>query len=124
MEHAAPKTINMSNTLPIIDISPYFQGDIDSHGRISTSAALHAACLDYGFFYLDITKYVDPSEPEELIRLARQFFELPQDEKDKIALKNEDNARGQWLLSLKWSTRFHMVGRIRETERECYQRQG
>ena len=45
--------------------------------------------LEYGFFYLDITKYADPSEPEELTKLAREFFALPQHEKDKIALKNE-----------------------------------
>jgi len=89
----APETTNKSNTLPIIDISPYLDGH-DPHGRVSVSAALHAACLEYGFFYLDITKYADPSEPEELTRLARDFFALPQDEKDKIALKNEDNARG------------------------------
>ena len=86
--------------LPIIDISPYLDGH-DAHGRVSTSAALHAACLEYGFFYLDISNYVDQSEPDELIRLAREFFDLPQAEKDKIALKNEDHARGQLVLSLK-----------------------
>jgi isopenicillin N synthase-like dioxygenase len=81
------------HTLPIIDISPYLN-DHDLHGRVSVSAALHSACLEYGFFYVDITKYADPSEPEELTRLARQFFALPQHEKDKIALKNQDHARG------------------------------
>jgi isopenicillin N synthase-like dioxygenase len=93
MNHTAPKTITKSNSLPVIDISPYLGGH-DPHGRISTSAALHAACLDYGFFYLDISKYVDLSEPEELIKLAQEFFDLPQDEKDKLALKNQDHARG------------------------------
>ena len=90
----ASKSFNKSHTLPIIDISPYLEGH-DPHGRVATSAALHAACLDYGFFYLDISNYVDPSEPEELIRLARLFFDLPQDEKDNIALKKEDHARGK-----------------------------
>jgi len=82
-----------SNTLPVIDISPYLDGS-DTHGRVSTSAALHAACLEYGFFYLDISNYVNLSEPEELIRLAREFFDLPEVEKNKLALKNEDYARG------------------------------
>ena len=91
----ASKSFNKSHTLPIIDISPYLEGH-DPHGRVTTSAALHAACLDYGFFYLDISNYVDPSEPEELIRLARLFFDLPQDEKDNIALKKEDHARGKF----------------------------
>lgn len=96
MAHAAPKCTLKSNTLPIIDISPYLEGQ-DHHGRVSVAAALHSACLEYGFFYLNIEKYIDPSVPEELTRLAREFFALPQDEKDSIALKNEDNARGQYI---------------------------
>jgi isopenicillin N synthase-like dioxygenase len=88
-----PLSVLKPHTLPIIDISPYLDGQ-DPHGRVSVSAALHSACLDYGFFYLDISKYADPAEPEELTRLAREFFALPQNEKDKIALKNEDHARG------------------------------
>ena len=100
MEHTAPKTTTKSNTLPVIDISPYLDGH-DAHGRVSTAAALHAACLDYGFFYLDISNYVDLSEPEELIKSAQEFFDLPQGEKDKLALKNQDHARGQSALSLR-----------------------
>ncbi|EGN98401.1 hypothetical protein SERLA73DRAFT_56529 [Serpula lacrymans var. lacrymans S7.3] len=81
------------SSLPIIDITPYLVGH-DNDGRQSVSAAIHSACVEYGFFYLDISKYVDPSEPEELTRLARKFFALPQEEKDKISLKNQDLARG------------------------------
>lgn len=79
-------------SLPVINIEPYINDD--KAGRLSVSAALHAACLEYGFFYLDISKYVDPSEPEELIRLAKEFFDLPQEEKEKIGLQHQDNARG------------------------------
>ncbi|KAK0439805.1 hypothetical protein EV421DRAFT_824592 [Armillaria borealis] len=84
-------------SLPIIDILPYLE---DNHSpsnearRREVAAKIHNACVDYGFFYLDISSYVDPREPEELTTLARQFFSLPQEEKDKIALKNEDQARG------------------------------
>lgn len=99
---AAPSALSITqpgvypklSTLPIIDISPYLGTDNHSK-RISTSAALHAACLEYGFFYLDISKYVDPGEPEELTKLAREFFGLPEEEKDKIALRNQDGARGK-----------------------------
>lgn len=87
------------STLPIIDISPYLETG-NHHKRISTSAALHAACLEYGFFYLDISKYVDPEEPAELTRLARQFFALSEEEKNQIALRNEDGARGTSFVSL------------------------
>lgn len=98
MAHPAPKSAEKSNSLPIIDISPWLDGQ-SKQGRISVAAALHSACLEYGFFYLDISKFADPSEPEELTRLAREFFALPQDEKDKIALQNQDRARGKSLAS-------------------------
>jgi len=84
-----------TSTLPIIDIAPFLDRNDDrTELRASTSAALHAACVNYGFFYLDISSYVYPAEPEQLVELAQEFFSLPQGEKDKLALKNEDNARG------------------------------
>ena len=85
-------------SLPIIDISPFLNKE-DSHGRLSTAAKLHAACLEYGFFYLDIRSFVDPSEPEELTRLAKEFFDLSDEEKTKISLKHQDYARGECEVS-------------------------
>ena len=82
-----------ASTLPVIDIAPWVEGH-DLNCRLSTAAAIHAACLEFGFFYLDINSFVSPEEPEELSRLAREFFGLPQDEKDKISLNNQDGARG------------------------------
>ncbi|KAJ6559202.1 hypothetical protein DFH09DRAFT_1162212 [Mycena vulgaris] len=87
----------MSSTLslPIIDIGPYLSHDpVDTAARKATSEALHAACLEFGFFYLSISEFVDPAVPEELATLAREFFALPQEEKDKISLSKQDNARG------------------------------
>lgn len=85
--------VKAASTLPIIDIAPWADGH-DPKGRLSTAAAIHAACLEYGFFYLDVSSFVDPEQPEELARLAREFFALPQEEKDKISLHNQDHARG------------------------------
>jgi isopenicillin N synthase-like dioxygenase len=85
--------VKAASTLPIIDIAPWIEGH-DHKGRLSTAAAIHAACLEYGFFYLDITSYIDPSEPQELSRLAHQFFDLPEEEKEIISLNNQDHARG------------------------------
>ncbi|KAH9891620.1 Clavaminate synthase-like protein [Cubamyces lactineus] len=82
--------------LPVINIEPFLNPH--AHGRLSAAAALHAACAEYGFFYLDISAFADPSEPEELTRLAREFFALPQGEKDKISIAREDNARGYQRL--------------------------
>ena len=86
----------VSGTLPIIDIAPWLEDDYAAHrkGRLSASAAIHAACLDYGFFYLDISSLVKPDEPEELARLSHQFWALPQEEKEKISISNQDYARG------------------------------
>ncbi|KAJ8080588.1 hypothetical protein AAF712_003034 [Marasmius tenuissimus] len=84
-------------TLPIINITPYLVNDQSpsiTERRVATSAAIHDACLNFGFFYLDISAFVDPREADELASLAREFFALPQDVKDRIALKNEDNVRG------------------------------
>jgi isopenicillin N synthase-like dioxygenase len=84
-----------SNTLPIIDIAPFLNADpADADKRAAAAAALHAACIQFGFFYLNIDAYVDRSEPEELARLGKEFFALPQSEKDKLSLKNQDFARG------------------------------
>ena len=84
-----------TSTLPIIDIAPWVNGhDHNDSDRLSTAAAIHDACLEYGFFYLDITSFVSPEEPEELSRLAHVFFGLPQEEKEKISLNNQDRARG------------------------------
>jgi isopenicillin N synthase-like dioxygenase len=83
------------SSLPVIKIAPLLNPH-DEKGRSATSEALHAACIQYGFFYLDLTGFSDPNDPEELSQLARQFFSLPQEEKDKLALRNQDGARGKF----------------------------
>ncbi|KAF5338932.1 hypothetical protein D9611_008716 [Ephemerocybe angulata] len=86
--------------LPIIDVAPFLNDNPeDAEKRVAASAALHRACVEYGFFYLNLDAYVERSEPEELARLAKEFFGLPQEEKDKIALKNQDHARGYARLN-------------------------
>jgi isopenicillin N synthase-like dioxygenase len=90
MNASAPELCR--DALPIIDIAPLLHND--EHSRNITSAALHDACVKYGFFYLDISAFVSESEPQDLVELARTFFFLPQDQKDAISLANEDYARG------------------------------
>jgi isopenicillin N synthase-like dioxygenase len=89
--------------LPIIDIAPFLNSDpANSDKRIATAAAIHSACVEYGFFYLNIEAYVSSSVPEELAQLGRQFFSLPQEEKDELSLKNQDFARGKCHLGISW----------------------
>ena len=87
-------------SLPVIHIAPYLTNS-DGHGRLSTSAALHAACREFGFFYLDLTGFATPEETEELATLARGFFALPSEEKNKIHLELQDNARGASELDIR-----------------------
>ena len=49
------------------------------------------------FFYLDLTGFATPEETEELGRLAREFSALPSEEKNKIHLGLQDNARGTYM---------------------------
>jgi len=85
-----------SNTLPIIDIAPFLNTN-NADARARVSAALHSACLKFGFFYLDLSSYINESEPEELVNLGREFFALPQEQKETISLRHQDYARGLLL---------------------------
>jgi len=96
-------------SLPIINLAPFLNSDPSDSNRTVAAAALHSACVNFGFFYLDISSFIDPSEPEELVRLASQFFALPQEEKDKLSLKNQDYARGIYLLSMPSSPGLHVA---------------
>lgn len=65
--------------LPIIDIAPWIHPEEEHYrghngGRRATSAALHAACLTHGFFYLDISSYASQEEMEELASLGRYYL--------------------------------------------------
>jgi isopenicillin N synthase-like dioxygenase len=85
-----------SNTLPIIDIAPFLNTN-NADARAAVSAALHSACLKFGFFYLDLSSYINESEPEKLVNLGREFFALPQEQKETISLRHQDYARGLLL---------------------------
>ncbi|TFK74880.1 Clavaminate synthase-like protein [Pluteus cervinus] len=86
---------SQTSSLPIIDIAPFLSDKPeDQEARRLTANAVHLACRDYGFFYLNLSSYVDSAEPEYLTTLGRRFFSLPQEEKDRIRLANEDHARG------------------------------
>ncbi|KAH7083475.1 hypothetical protein BKA63DRAFT_503077 [Paraphoma chrysanthemicola] len=69
--------------LPIIDISAFLDPDSSPSARQTTAQAINAACVNYGFFYL--TGHGIPLDMlDEVIDLAREFFSLPIEEKNKI----------------------------------------
>ena len=68
--------------LPIIDIAPLLAGTRDS---APIARAIESACRDTGFFYV-AGHGVAPATIARLDAAARTFFELPHDEKMKIAM--------------------------------------
>ena len=84
-----------TDVLPIIDISPYLPGRGTPESRAQTAAALHAACRDFGFFYLDISRIVETEQTNELAEFGHRFFGLKNEVKDKLHIQNQDLARGE-----------------------------
>ncbi|OCK75977.1 Clavaminate synthase-like protein [Lepidopterella palustris CBS 459.81] len=88
-----------SNTLPIIDLAPFLDLTSTATARAATAKTIASACLEYGFFYL-IGHGIPTSTTDRVISLATEFFQLPKEEKEKIArgdpggLDGGDGARG------------------------------
>lgn len=70
-------------SLPIIDISAYLNSSSSLAARQAVAYAVNQACVEYGFFYLT-GHGIPTSKLEEVIAVAREFFSLPLDEKNKI----------------------------------------
>ena len=85
--------------LPIIDISAFLNPQSKQEERQTTAQAINAACTNYGFFYLT-GHGIPTTKLDEIIHLARQFFALPLEQKNKIKRydaggpEGGDSARG------------------------------
>lgn len=85
--------------LPIIDISAFLDPSSSQEARQTTAKAINAACINYGFFYLT-GHGIATSKLDEVVSLARDFFALPFEEKNKIkrfdagSPEGGDGARG------------------------------
>jgi isopenicillin N synthase-like dioxygenase len=85
--------------LPIIDISSFLDPSSSKEARSTTAKAINAACVNYGFFYLT-GHGIPTTKLDEIINLAREFFALPLQEKNKIkrfdagSPEGGDGARG------------------------------
>ncbi|MBJ8348466.1 isopenicillin N synthase family oxygenase [Antrihabitans sp. YC2-6] len=75
--------------LPVIDLRT-----LDSE---STRTDLRDAAHEVGFFYLT-GHGVGEDESTDVLKLARRFFELPQDAKDRIAMRHSPHFRGYTRL--------------------------
>ena len=73
------------SSIPIIDITP-FLGNESGLGAQNAALQIKQACKEHGFFYIS-GHGVDASLQKRLEELSIQFFQLPEQEKMKIAMQ-------------------------------------
>ncbi|GAA6061896.1 hypothetical protein JCM10212_004714 [Sporobolomyces blumeae] len=85
-----------SASLPVIDLSPFLvPRPDDREARRATAQRAHRAIVDFGFFYLTgIDSLVSLEEMDDVLDVAKQFFDLPDEDKRAYAIKPGDGARG------------------------------
>ncbi|KAJ3195250.1 hypothetical protein HK101_000712 [Irineochytrium annulatum] len=93
----------MTASLPIIDVSPFVaemegRADADTaRAKAAVAVEIDKACREYGFFYLK--GHGIPMELYESVKTkSRDFFQLPQEEKEKISITKSDLSRGYQRL--------------------------
>ena len=78
--------------LPIIDISPFLQENSSLESKKKVGIQVDEACRNFGFFYLR-GHGISERERAQIRDLAKSFFELEQQEKEKISISKIDFAR-------------------------------
>jgi isopenicillin N synthase-like dioxygenase len=80
-----------AESIPVIDLSGSFSSKLEN--RKAVAWEIHKACRDTGFFYVK-----NHGVPDELVSAqldwTRRFFELPQEAKRAIDIKNSKCMRG------------------------------
>ncbi|MBN9530079.1 MAG: isopenicillin N synthase family oxygenase [Alphaproteobacteria bacterium] len=78
-------------SVPMIDVSPFLSGD--PAGKLAVARQIGDACRDIGFLTI-----VGHGVPDALIQAtydtAKAFFDLPEEEKNKVARPAPDQVRG------------------------------
>jgi isopenicillin N synthase-like dioxygenase len=70
--------------IPVIDLSPYFAGTPEGKRRVAEQ--IGRACREVGF-YVIVGHDVDPQLIDGVETVAREFFDLPLDEKMKVHIE-------------------------------------
>ena len=92
--------------LPIVDLSPYLVDSFvypPSDKQQACSAAIHKACLQFGFFYITGLG-IARDEYDGVLKLSKQFFDLPANIKERLSIASitngSDGARGYQKLKV------------------------
>ena len=84
----------MSDSVPVIDLSPLFDGAESAGGADRVAAQVAEGCRDWGFFQV-----VGHRVPDALVARvwaeSRRFFALPMAEKQALS-RSKDNPRGYY----------------------------
>lgn len=79
----------MTSELPVLDLSQAS----DPSAAEDFRAVLREATIEVGFFYL-VGHGISPERMAEMFELSRQFFALPQEEKEALAMLNSPAFHG------------------------------
>jgi len=90
MTAATARVVDVA-TLPVIDMAGLRSPAEADRRRVA--AAIRAACLDKGFFYIS-GHGVQRQQTAAVFDAARRFFDLPADDKLKLNLKNSKASHG------------------------------
>jgi len=81
--------------IPVIDFSDAYSKDLDK--RKALSKKIYDACVDVGFFYIK-NHGVPDSVMKNIFGAAKEFFELPMEDKLAIDLQKSPHFRGYTRL--------------------------
>ncbi|NJO75192.1 MAG: isopenicillin N synthase family oxygenase [Leptolyngbyaceae cyanobacterium RM1_406_9] len=83
--------VNACVEIPVIDFSPFLTNDVEGKQRVAQE--IYHACHQVGFLYL--THHgISQGAIAHIFDQTRQFFALPDEEKQAIAWSNETSNRG------------------------------
>jgi isopenicillin N synthase-like dioxygenase len=83
--------VNACVEIPVIDFSPFLTDDVEGKQRVAQE--IYQACHQVGFLYL--THHgISQGAIAHIFDQTRQFFALPDEEKQAIAWSNETSNRG------------------------------
>jgi isopenicillin N synthase-like dioxygenase len=81
--------------IPVIDFADAFSKDFDKRQKLARK--IYDACVRVGFFYVK-NHGVDESVMKDVFSAAKQFFELPLEDKMAIDLNKSPHFRGYTKL--------------------------
>ncbi len=80
-----------NSVIPVIDVSALYGGTVAQKRALSSE--IGDACRDMGFFYV-VGHRVGPDLIGQAFDMAKQFFSLPEPEKEKVSILKSPHNRG------------------------------